>query len=1269
MKNLLPFAFFVRFILFTIAAPLCLGQPPASTPVATKLFEDGEEAWHHGRWQDAVSKFRQAAEAAPNEEAGLEGRLHYAEALSFLTAPEASIAEYEKVIQRAPGSFAAHEAKCGIGALKYWLGDIHGAKALFLEVAHETKDWATIKECMGRLKHLQRLIDLEGQHPERRAKDCGPKAFEDFCKLKGIELSPRELARLLPMNEKGVNMESLRRAGRAKGVRLVGAKLTPDQLDRAAKPFIAHLRNQHYCVVLAASGGRIDFIDPHGRRTYTTTNRFHVLWDGKALVEERGVSGLRRAQLLKTKTMEQIFGGHHLHGDEDGGCDENPASGCDADNNCGGGPFAGLPMWQVNLANYNFLIRDLVFRYDGLGPPVEFSLTYSADSAIVSAFGRSWTHSYNIFLTENPNGVDVRRGGAKVDHFVSRGDGTYEPPLWNFDELTKDTNAGTFKLKIRKTKQTQFFDASGRLTRIEDRNGYALTFQYSGGRLQTITDAATRVTTLSYHPNGLVSGVTDPLGRYASYGYDGSSNLVTYVDMATNAISYTYDSISYMTSYSTPRGTWQMRRGTTPNFTALPYILREIINPLGEFRRYDTGPSIAWYDDARTNRWFMFSVDAGETTQYTDPLGNKWKRAFDQGNAINVSDPEDRQAFYEYDPRGNRTEADPPGGPVVNYAYDTHDNLTNQSTELGRVTRYTYDAKDNLTSMINAKGHATTFGYDARGLLLPLTDPRANTTRFNFDARGQLAFVTNALGGVTRFTYDNVGRASTLTDPKGQQFTYTIDPIDRVTQIAAPGGLTRTLGYACCSLSSASDSSGTVGFNINAVGRLLHFTNNFGQVIGYEHDRNGNLTLLTYPGNKVVTYSWDAANRMTSVTDWLGNKTSYAYEGSGRLLQSSNANGTVSVYRYDGGGRLISMSDQTSAGLVLIAHKFGFDALGNFTNVTTIGGLPSQFAVVNTTYNYDADNRLTNGAGVTYTHDANGNLTAMTGAPGTAFGYDALDRLTSVVRGAYSAQHQYNALGHRSQRVVNGVTNRYVIDPGSKLSSVLMETDGLGNPLAYYVYGVGLVSKITPGNQTYTYHFDVRGSTLALTDSAGAVVNRYIYDPWGHVGTNSVEAVTNLFRFVGRLGVMDDANGLFFMRARYYMPGVGRFTSKDPAGMLGGPNFYAYAMNDPVGLTDPLGLWYLDLGASLGFGNGKGVVGGVFLGPDGIHPYAGGGVMTPGPGASVMVSPGSPSPGCMSTQVSGGYWGGGAVGYDGTSKFWEVGFTTPGASFVDYYTW
>jgi uncharacterized protein RhaS with RHS repeats len=47
-----------------------------------------------------------------------------------------------------------------------------------------------------------------------------------------------------------------------------------------------------------------------------------------------------------------------------------------------------------------------------------------------------------------------------------------------------------------------------------------------------------------------------------------------------------------------------------------------------------------------------------------------------------------------------------------------------------------------------------------------------------------------------------------------------------------------------------------------------------------------------------------------------------------------------------------------------------------------------------------------------------------------------------------------------------------------------------------------------------------------------------------------------------------------YYRARYYDPRVGRFTTKDPIGFAGGDtNLYAYVMNDPVNLVDPMGLY------------------------------------------------------------------------------------------------
>lgn len=51
-----------------------------------------------------------------------------------------------------------------------------------------------------------------------------------------------------------------------------------------------------------------------------------------------------------------------------------------------------------------------------------------------------------------------------------------------------------------------------------------------------------------------------------------------------------------------------------------------------------------------------------------------------------------------------------------------------------------------------------------------------------------------------------------------------------------------------------------------------------------------------------------------------------------------------------------------------------------------------------------------------------------------------------------------------------------------------------------------------------------------------------------------------------------DASGLYFYRARYYHPGMGRFILEDPLHLNGGLNFYAYVGGDPINRVDPLGL-------------------------------------------------------------------------------------------------
>ena len=95
---------------------------------------------------------------------------------------------------------------------------------------------------------------------------------------------------------------------------------------------------------------------------------------------------------------------------------------------------------------------------------------------------------------------------------------------------------------------------------------------------------------------------------------------------------------------------------------------------------------------------------------------------------------------------------------------------------------------------------------------------------------------------------------------------------------------------------------------------------------------------------------------------------------------------------------------------------------------------------------------------------------------------------------------------------------------------------------------------------------------MAITDFAGKVKERIEYSSYGRITQRTGSTTDTPFLFGGEAGVETDANGLYYMHARYYNPHLRRFINADPAGLAGGMNFYAYADGDPISMIDPSGL-------------------------------------------------------------------------------------------------
>ena len=246
----------------------------------------------------------------------------------------------------------------------------------------------------------------------------------------------------------------------------------------------------------------------------------------------------------------------------------------------------------------------------------------------------------------------------------------------------------------------------------------------------------------------------------------------------------------------------------------------------------------------------------------------------------------------------------------------------------------------------------------------------------------------------------------------------------------------------------------------------------------------------------------------------------------------SVSGGPVTIYQYDGARNLKAIVSTGPDGTPVAGYRYTVDANGNRTAVSALEPSPASFATPGTlTYTFDAANHpVSRSDGATYSYDALGNLTAIQGP----------QQHQAVVRhlrppakpvGRRHGDYSYDSTGLRIVRN----DRRLVYDLSGDRPRVVMETDASNAPIAWYVYGLGLLWKVTADGTPYFYHFDGDGNTVALSNPTAGVVNRYRYDPQGRL-VSSKEGVENVFRARGEAGWMDDGNGLLFTGSQFQFP-------------------------------------------------------------------------------------------------------------------------------------
>ena len=217
----------------------------------------------------------------------------------------------------------------------------------------------------------------------------------------------------------------------------------------------------------------------------------------------------------------------------------------------------------------------------------------------------------------------------------------------------------------------------------------------------------------------------------------------------------------------------------------------------------------------------------------------------------------------------------------------------------------------------------------------------------------------------------------------------------------------------------------------------------------------------------------------------------------------------------------------------------------------------------------DTANRVRSFDGYTLTYDNDGNVTSKSkpGVWNETFTWNALGQLVQVVTNGVTTTLGYDGWGRRVRKTVGTTRTDYVLDG----HHVIAEVSGAGSLLRSYAYypGVDRPHSVKMGDSLYYYVSEAPGHVSGVVNASNVLVNRYEYTAFGEAITTT-EGVAQPLRFGAR--EYDSETKLYFHRARYYDPQLGRFISEDPIGLNGGINAYVFAANDPITLTDPYGL-------------------------------------------------------------------------------------------------
>ena len=672
---------------------------------------------------------------------------------------------------------------------------------------------------------------------------------------------------------------------------------------------------------------------------------------------------------------------------------------------------------------------------------------------------------------------------------------------------------------------TRTFDDADRIKTVADSWGNTSTYQYDpAGNVIAVTDAADHTTRFEYDAMNRKTAIIDATGYRTETKYTLRGDVVSITNANKETVQFETDALGRKTAVIDPRG----------------------------FR------SEFVYDE-NGNLVCMIDANAQAGLQPKNTLGCSESRTYDELNrVIKITDAANSETFFTYDLAGNRLTVKDAELKTHNFTYDDLGRLASETDHVGKVTSYKPDEAGNVYETTNRLAETTRITYDKGNRATKvdyLKDGTAET--FGYDPAGTLASAVN--GSVTyRFTWDYLNRLLTKTDSRGKNLAFTYDGVGNV--------LTKTTYQGS-----------TTSYTYNAANRLVMLRNPDYLQVDYQYDPAGRLLSRVTSAGARTTSQYDANGWQTRLTQYdaanvLISDTSYTRDRAGNILTQTDAAGTT-TYVYDPLYRLKTADYPGTANDEL----FTYDKVGNrktSTKSSLTQNANTRYYNYTTGTNRLLDIRIGSTTGTVesgFTNDFEGRLTAQTGTGAKTFTWDAKSRVKTLTKSGATETYTYDPMDYRIGRSGGALGSLdYFLEgehlesiySGANLQAKYLRGSSIDELVAGYLYDTD--AKLKP----YLFHHDNVTSTTAVSGHNGGTIQSTTFGAFGNT-QSSTGASPNRLKYTGR---EDDNTGLYYYRARYYDPAIGRFVSEDPLGFEAGINFYQYVGANPVNGNDPSGL-------------------------------------------------------------------------------------------------